>query len=250
MTEGAPTGWVHPKGDAPVAATGIYQLHSKSMPRSGHHLLVTMLAEYYGHAFAYCPFYTTGPWCCKVMPCSRPLYTTRHNRVHMQKSHDFEFKDPSNLSLGMYVIQHRNFVPRLQSNYDHWIHIRTDRADTMDTFRSFAKSEMRYHIRFWERWLARSPINSHVLRYEELAIYPQLALRALIESIDGSVDADRIEKASAVISAPSSSSLQKSGQFEMRDFRAHRHFNEPLLRDLESEVFTRCPGLQEERLLS
>lgn len=74
-------------------------LLSKSLPRSGHHLLKDILEKLYGSSFQYCEFYQPSESeCCKQQPCLKFCNVDRMcdglRHVSMQKSHDFGLNDP------------------------------------------------------------------------------------------------------------------------------------------------------------
>lgn len=203
-------------------AGGAQVIYAKSMPRSGHHLLMEMLLAYFGRDLAYCEFY--GPGCCKAMPCTRPYHPLLGNRFFIQKSHDLDFRDPIDPE-ALYIIQYREPIARIQSNWDHFLHVRKDQEDTPEAFRRFALAETRYHIRFWKKWLEEPPPRSVVLRYEDIAQRGLDALQAIIATIDPShsLDSDRLAAGADVLAHPAPSSLRKAVPFQPRDVNSFRH---------------------------
>lgn len=234
---------------APRSHRDVTMLYSKSMPRSGHHLLAQVLGEYYGPHYSYCEFYGGGDACCHAIPCRQPYQPLLANRLFLQKSHDLKLSDPVDLP-GKYIIQYRHPVPRMQSNYDHNRHV-TGRPDTLEDFRRFAKVEMTYFIRFWQKWL-REPIrDAFVLTYENLVGQPREALTDLLAFIEPerAVDGAAVERGLAMMRVPSTSS-QQSGSVKQRDAREYRHFDLGFYRELEDSVFAACPGLRMPRMFS
>ena len=73
------------------------RLISVSIPRSGHHLLVALLWNYFKHGqFLYCEAYTYSE-CCGQVPCNAVLRRAKREfgtdvrlRLFMQKSHDID----------------------------------------------------------------------------------------------------------------------------------------------------------------
>ena len=223
----------------PSGATVVF---SKSMPRSGHHLLVDLLMEYYGREIAYCEFYRDG--CCKHQPCVRARHPMLGNRFFIQKSHDFRFDDPV-LPDSTYLVQYRHPSPRLQSNWDHYVFVQSG-ADTESGFRAFARSEADYFIRFWERWVTNAPPRTMVLAYEHLIADPRSSVRRVVQHLDPGPPLDRgaLDRVLGIVGRPAASSLQKSGQFRLREAGAYRYQVASLFRDLEARIYAACPGLE------
>lgn len=231
---------------APRASREVVLLHGESMPRSGHHLLANMLCEYFEERLAYCEFYSV--WdCCGAQPCQRPLHPLLRNRLLLQKSHDLQFADPVNRS-GTYLIQYRHPIPRLQSNFDHSLHV-LGGEDTLERFRNFAAAETGYYIRFWQKWIDRPPRNGIVLTYEQLAEFPRQSLERVVSQVvpDESIDSAGIERALATLHFPSGSSPIRSGAVLPRKMRTYRHYDDALYREVEERVFAACPGLAFQR---
>lgn len=232
---------------APRWNPSVRMLFSKSMPRSGHHLLAQMLGEYYGAAWAYCEFYGGGDECCHTIPCVQPFQPLLQNRLFLQKSHDFQFTDPLDQS-GAYIVQYRHPIPRLQSNYDHNRQI-TGHSDTWDYFVRFAEAETTYFIRFWDKWLRTPHSHTFALVYEELMGDPMDAMKRLLRFIDADVDvqAEALERALAVMTMPSGSTRRKERP-ETRDVTSYRHYDREFYERLEARVFAACEGLTLPRL--
>ena len=76
---------------------GMWLVEGRSLPRSGHHFLKTLLARACCENFSYCESYQE-PGCCKVSPCHVAAYwhfARDHRQPHLRllKSHDFDLKD-------------------------------------------------------------------------------------------------------------------------------------------------------------
>ena len=68
-------------------------LASKSIPRSGHHLLKEVLKISFGKEFSHCEWYYE-PGCCRQLPCKLMESFCQHGqRVRLIKSHDFKLQD-------------------------------------------------------------------------------------------------------------------------------------------------------------
>ncbi|WP_159818872.1 hypothetical protein [Cyanobium sp. Copco_Reservoir_LC18] len=76
---------------------GMWLVEGRSLPRSGHHYLKSLLASACGDHFSYCEGYQE-PGCCKTSPCHVAAYwhfARDHRQPHLRllKSHDFNLKD-------------------------------------------------------------------------------------------------------------------------------------------------------------
>jgi hypothetical protein len=131
-----------------------------SWPRSGHHLAVNVLKEYFGVNFSYCEFYTPKD-CCRAFPC------VRRDSVKFSKNHDFHLRAPISDS-SPYLIQYRAFLPSVVSAYE--MFVAQGQPDTPDSFENFATSVSGMYNAFLERWVfgTHSPRERLVLRYEEI----------------------------------------------------------------------------------
>lgn len=84
------------KNNEPEAPRMNY-IESKSLPRSGHHFLKSILQSTFQDNFSYCEGYQE-LGCCKTSPCSNEAYwkySIKHNVPHWRlvKSHDFNMTD-------------------------------------------------------------------------------------------------------------------------------------------------------------
>jgi len=75
----------------------LWLVESRSLPRSGHHFLKSLLEQACGEQFSYCEGYQE-PGCCKASPCSVSAYwhfAREHRMPHLRllKSHDFTLAD-------------------------------------------------------------------------------------------------------------------------------------------------------------
>ena len=92
---------------------------SKSIPRSGHHLLKEILKAGFGERFAHCEWYFE-PGCCRQVPCKfRDAYSKRGQLIHMSKSHDFNLEDeiPDAKANVVTLIGYRHPLWSLTSNF-------------------------------------------------------------------------------------------------------------------------------------
>ncbi|GJD49973.1 hypothetical protein OPKNFCMD_2709 [Methylobacterium crusticola] len=165
------------------------QVFIKSIPRSGHHFLSTMLYQYFGDDIRYC--FQAGPEaCCGRTPCvaagPRPLF--------MQKSHDPRLTDPRDVLSVRYLIQIREPAGQIASE------IERARARRGDAFpiaeRDFAEwwlaHQARYYRAFRARWTAPPPEGALVLDYGALRDDPEAALARAIRLFGRAPDGARV----------------------------------------------------------
>jgi hypothetical protein len=210
-------------------------IFAKSMPRSGHRFLATSLTHYFADALRYCEFYPGG--CCGSIPCTAPYNAARTNRLFMQKSHDFGFRD-SPLLKGKYLIQYRSPIPRLQSNFDLYARD-TGRGDAA-SFRAFAEEETTYFINFYRKWIATPRDDALVLSYEELTEDHARSLAAAVRFIDDGAEIDRTALDRALASMPVGAKRPSAPDGALRDPTMHPYFDRKFFRDLEQRVAESC----------
>jgi hypothetical protein len=131
-----------------------------SWPRSGHHLAVNLLQEYFGDEFSYCEFYTPKD-CCRTAPC------IRHGSVKFSKNHDFYSMMPIS-DRHPYLIQYRSFLPSVVSAFE--MFVGQGRPDTLASFEEFAIAAADMYNAFLAKWVfgLHPPGERLILRYEEL----------------------------------------------------------------------------------
>jgi tetratricopeptide (TPR) repeat protein len=143
------------------------KLLSVSMPRAGHHVTEMVLGRLFGSRFRYCEYYTP-PDCCKSLPCTRmPSADAAGALVFMQKSHDHALSDPVTGAFDGYVIQVREPINRVLSNYE--LELKTSGIEHSRSYQQFWLGlEAYYTVGFIKKWGNRTDVNSLVLGYEEL----------------------------------------------------------------------------------
>ncbi len=207
-----------------------------SMPRSGHHIFEMILKNSFEGEFAYCEFYETN--CCRKIPCTSITHSKfQRNGLFLQKSHDFNFKDPLT-AFGVYrLVQYRSPVPRSLSNYE--LHLRNGAKDTIQTFRNFLVNEAIYFYKFYKKWIALRSSNFFFLTYEKLIADPLDAVLAFLRFIQIEQDAERISDGIA-------RSIGWRGRdnkpFVAADVSSHRYAQYPVLANFEDIVVRNCPG--------
>jgi hypothetical protein len=215
-----------------------------SMPRSGHHLLEMILKNTLRDKFSYCEFYEQG--CCKSIPCtSEDKMATQEAGVFMQKSHDFEFKDPLVVAGTHRVVQYRTPVPRALSNYE--LHLKNGAEDTLRNFRNFLVNEALYFTRFYKKWLTNRSKEFLLVGYEELTSHPLKMTLDFFDHIAMPIDVDRVTEGvaqSVVVRGRDNTAFVYSNVF------SHRYANYPVLANFEDLVIRNCPGYYPTRYFS
>lgn len=139
-----------------------------SWPRSGHHLLVNMLKNYFGKEFVYCEFYVPND-CCKTVPCARAPAVT------FTKNHDFDLQTP--ITPGFpYLIQYRAFLPSVVSAFE--LFVRSGKPNTPEAFRTYARNMAVGYNAFLWKWVIGTacPNEKLVCSYEEITSDNKIAL--------------------------------------------------------------------------
>lgn len=169
---------------------GLEYITGVSWPRSGHHLLVTILRKYFGRKFEYCNYYSS-PGCCKTIPC------THCHHVTLSKNHDYDSIVPI-LGDQKYLIQYRKFCPSVISNFELYLGNRNADHDNWDEFYWFADIEAKKYVRLMERWSAAVAVNSTFARisYEQLSDAPLATLETIVKLMapDRPYDEDRLSR--------------------------------------------------------
>lgn len=203
-----------------------------SWPRSGHHLLVSLLKGYFGPAFGYCEFHKgddplPGMACCGRVPCAHP------DRITLSKNHDFALDVPQ-LPGGRYLVQYRDFVPSVVSNYE--LYLRGGHADTPASFRKFASQQFDSYLDFTRKWVTSDFMQGQiVLHYDALTGDPVAALAHVVQAMapDQAPDMDRIRATVAAVDGQSVTRgkvqvLQGTGVTAARRVEDFRHYDAAL----------------------
>lgn len=209
------------------------QVTGVSWPRSGHHLLVRLLRLYFGERFVYCDFYGGIEGCCKSLPCTRA-------DVHMSKSHDFDLALPQ-IEGRKYLVQYRDFIPSIVSNWELFLLGKTQTEDTAENFFKFASGEYTGYQRFVQKWVTSDFAKKHlIIHYEQITSYPQESLRAAAQWIAPDETPDDAAIAAAVTSVNGEKvekwkvqPLEKSGVHASRSVEDFRHYDPTLFSLLE-----------------
>lgn len=196
-----------------------------SWPRSGHHLLVRLLNLYFGDRFLYCDFYGGIEGCCKTLPCTRA-------DVHLSKSHDFDLGLPQ-VSGRKYLVQYRDFIPSIVSNWELFLLGKPQSEDTADNFFKFASGEYTGYQGFVRKWVESDFAKDQlIIHYDQITAWPRESLRAAAEWIDpdNTPDEAAIEAAVASVSGEkverwTVQPLEKSGVHASRAVENFRHYD-------------------------
>ncbi|WP_421972795.1 hypothetical protein [Pseudoalteromonas sp. SSM20] len=160
-------------------------IQSKSLPRSGHHFLISLLTKYFDSDLYYCEGHSP-KGCCKSNPCLKPFNKDMSNKLMIQKSHDFGLKDEKNNEF-IYLIQHRSPIGRIQSNFE--LALKSSKGlytDTKESFEKFAINDAEYSIDFYNKWFdPNDGLQKIFIQYEELVFNTEDALNKIIMFITG-----------------------------------------------------------------
>ena len=149
-----------------------------SYPRSGHHLTVRVLQQYFKNDFKYCQFYNSKEGnCCQSFPCT-------DETVRMTKNHDMDLNRPDATGLPKpkgvpYLILIRNFLEAVVSDYN--LFLRRN-EDTYDAWVGFSQRKVRYYKRFMQKWVLEDDgLEKHIISYETLTASPVEEFQRMIE---------------------------------------------------------------------
>ena len=158
-------------------------------PRSGHHLLVRLLAAILGDRFGYCSYYghNHDERCCGRFPCTMP-------GISFAKQHDLGFDIPVPTDGKPLLVQYRRFDETVLSAFEVRINQRMV-ADTEADFRILAVDRAKAYRRFIEKWVDQDIPNRHVMRYDELIESPRETLATILALFGAEDHADRIDAA-------------------------------------------------------
>ena len=204
-----------------------------SWPRSGHHLLVRILRQYFKNRFSYCEFYGSAN-CCKKIPCSYAGY------INFSKNHDYKSIVPI-LEKHNYLIQYREFIPSVISDYE--LYCCTD-EDNKQNFQNFSIDSLKKYKLFISKWSRANSKQSYLyyLSYEKLTLQPKKEIRKIIscfvpsETVNEKKLSNIINQAKFIsIENGKRSSKDKVGILNQRNIKNFRYFDSELFDELESE---------------
>ncbi len=238
---------------------GLTYVQMKSLPRSGHHFLVTLLERYFQDEVRYCRTYAPAE-CCHRIPCLIPYNAHHSNKYMLQKSHDFDLTD-SKASSFKYIIQHRAIVTRVESNFE--LAIKEPSSGYQDTREDFARlcfEEAKQTIGFYNKWLAKDSLDKCVVAYEDLASNTAKTLdrvtrfvnnqeasseRGVDAGRDGvSVPKDHRRRLAHALKAGGTKVNTVNSPEGVRAPTDHRYYDKILFTEIEQWVRASCPTVE------
>ena len=213
-----------------------------SIPRAGHHYLVSILRHALGDGCFYCESYTPVE-CCRTVPCTRGETA----RVAIQKSHDFDLADPTDVPGMIYVVLHRNPVMAVLSDREYMARLEGEaRADDADEFRVWLGRKAAHFRRFWDKWLAHADSGRVVIDYADLLEHPVAAAERVMAAIGISMEADRLHEAVGAVSGSIADfpKVAPPMPFEARVMTRSRYFDPELMSVYESMLLDTIDGLR------
>ncbi len=201
----------------------------KSMPRSGHHFLVRLLAASLKPKFHYCEVYTNED-CCNSQPCTKQY----PGLLFMQKSHDFQLKDTIPES-GKFLIQYRHPIPRIFSDWDLAVSVRDSLSDSYESFMNFAQSREKYYVNFYKKWVIPFTTDERffMMSYEALIGEPFESLQRFLKfaiSEDHQLSRKKLEEANMVVKTNV-------------DIQSHKYYKPEFLEKYQMSIIEQLPDL-------
>jgi hypothetical protein len=215
-----------------------------SVPRSGHHFLQSLLAQYYGSELFYCEFYSR-PNCCNAVPCIRG----NNCSVTFQKSHDRQGEVRTDAGEALYIIQYREPVGEALSDRELDLNDRLGRKSinyrlSADYYAWWLVHKAGYYRSFHDKWFIPKIANALYLDYASLAADPGGVLGCIAAKTSGAVSERRISLAVEEVSAVRAGAVHQKREgtpFAPRNLEESPHFDRELLSAFEAYVLERCP---------
>lgn len=233
---------------ASLAAMALAHILGVSIPRSGHHFLVSLLRATFGAAFRYCEFYTADD-CCRTVPCTR----AGDAGVFYQKNHDFDLTVPADRQDVIYVVQHRDPVMSLLSDREYLATMEGESAAAdHDEYVVWLGRKASYYERFFDKWLRPARPRDLRISYDELSADPVQVLERLCAVCGHTIPADELVAAVARVAPERAAHPPLSGRpqaFVPRALETSRFFDPTLLAAIESLLLERIPELAAQRRL-
>lgn len=227
-------------------SVAIHPISHVSIPRSGHHMLVSILSETFEWGqFIHCESYDF-PGCCHATPCIRVAARaneafggSKSLRLYLQKSHDMQ-DELSVLAPHRYLVQVRH---PLQAciGWLRWHQTPIQLAELNHSALGF----LTYYLRFFHKWVANSRLqNRFLLRYEDLVVGPEWQTRSALAWAGVTFDEARLQDAVAhqagIDAHTGQSRAQGASIYRPDDYlRLFGPFHSRLL----SRLAKFCPGL-------
>lgn len=163
---------------------GIFRTENVCFPRSGHHALKDVLADYFEDDFHYCELYLEPQKNLEV--CAATNY---------QKQHDFDLSTPVKTDR-RYIVQVRNPIAAIQSWMD--LDVRTGERAPFEYHEAW-HAEFVNRLRFWkefvEKWYVQRIERRFIIQYERLVARPRPTCISVIQFLTGiqNVDMPKLE---------------------------------------------------------
>lgn len=162
-------------------------IHSISYPRSGHHILMACLKDYFGDRMHYCEYYTH----CQTTPCPEG-----GSEINIQKSHDNQL-DEIISPTKRYILQYRNPIKSLVSQcYNHEKYV-WNKESTFEEWETFSNYKMELWEGFMKKWAqGNKEYNLLHLLYEDFLTDPKNFLEKTIKYINPTevLDSSKLDK--------------------------------------------------------
>ncbi len=171
--------------------------------------------------------------CCGAFPC------TRSGLIHMSKQHDFDLTAVVPAPMGL-VVQYRDFVPSVVSQYEMAIPKRSD-PDTAATFRTYAEEMLPKYRGFMDRWVYAERANRVMVAYDDLVSHPAREVEKVLTLYGTPEFAPNLRKAVKRVKAATyvdgvETVDKKRGVQDARDITAFRHYDAAFFEELETRA--------------
>jgi hypothetical protein len=203
----------------------------KSMPRSGHHFLMSLLLVCLKKEFFYCEFYTNKE-CCKSQPCTNQF----PGLLFIQKSHDFRLKDITAAQTPescKFLIQYRHPVPRLFSDWNLAVKSIESLDDSYERFVKFAQVRQEYYVSFYKKWVTPFTKDKRffMMSYESLVGEPFESIQCFLKfaiNEDYQVSRQALEEANITVKTNV-------------DIQSHKYYKPDFLQDYQMSIIKQLP---------
>lgn len=141
-------------------------------PRSGHHLLYSLLDGYFGERLHHGEIYR-----------DPESHIDKNPQTNFQKNHDFDLQTPIRTDV-KYIIQIRDPIDSLASYWE--LSTRTgDVPDTQEAYNACAKTWLEHWTGLMLKWVVPKLENRLIVRYRELVEFPNEVLTNVIQFMQG-----------------------------------------------------------------
>jgi hypothetical protein len=167
-----------------------------SLPRSGHHLLVDILADYIGDEFVYADSYgVRDVHGNKTAIAGLPRTLSTCPEANYEKTHDFDLDvDLYPADNRVFIVQYREPVAAIVS---HYLFGTNGEPGDRKTWEEFARIRAVYFHKFKEKWIDGSEyINLPVTKvpYERLVTMPVFSVSEILDFMGCEVDEKKVRE--------------------------------------------------------